>query len=142
MKMKTLTLLTLSLVLSCSCASAPHYFRDSESKLPFSSSVRVGNLVFVSGHLGRDKTTGNAPADVAEEVRLMLDAFAASLAKAGMTMDNLVAVQVHCTDLSHYTTFNDIYRKRFKKNFPTRAFIGAGSLLRGCRFEILGTAAD
>jgi 2-iminobutanoate/2-iminopropanoate deaminase len=142
MNMKTLTFLALTLVVTCSCASSRQYLPGGNPDLPFSSAVRVGNTVYVSGHLGRDKATGNAPADVGEEVRLMLDAFAASLAKTGLTMDNLVQVQVHCTDLSLYKTFNDIYRARFAKNFPTRAFIGAGSLLRGCRFEILGIAAN
>ena len=56
---------------------------------------------------------------------------------------NLVRVKVYCSDVSLYTTFNDLYRARFKKgDFPTRAFIGSGPLLRGCKFEISGICAD
>jgi len=45
-------------------------------------------------------------------------------------MDDLVYVQVYCTDLL-LRQFNAAYRTLFSKDFPARAFIGAGSLLRG-----------
>jgi enamine deaminase RidA (YjgF/YER057c/UK114 family) len=57
-----------------------------------------------------------------------------------MTMDDLVTVQVFCPDLSLYDKFNAIYRTYFSKNFPARAFLGSGPLLRGGHFEIVGIA--
>ena len=57
-----------------------------------------------------------------------------------MTMDNMVYVQVYCTDLSLYDKFNAAYKAEFKSGFPARAFIGAGSLLRNGHFEMLGIA--
>jgi enamine deaminase RidA (YjgF/YER057c/UK114 family) len=57
-----------------------------------------------------------------------------------MTMDNLVTVTVYCPDLTLYDKFNAIYRTYFGKDFPARAFIGSGPLLRGARFEIQGIA--
>ena len=53
---------------------------------------------------------------------------------------DLVQVQVSCSDLSLYKTFNDVYRQSFAKTFPTRAFLGAPTLLKGCRYEIIGIA--
>jgi enamine deaminase RidA (YjgF/YER057c/UK114 family) len=58
-----------------------------------------------------------------------------------MSMDDLVSVQVFCTDLSLYDAFNGVYRTYFRRGFPARAFIGSGPLLRGARFEINGVAA-
>jgi hypothetical protein len=55
-------------------------------------------------------------------------------------MDDLVQVQVHCSDVGLYQVFNDAYRARFSGAFPARAFLGSGTLLRGCRFEMLGIA--
>jgi enamine deaminase RidA (YjgF/YER057c/UK114 family) len=55
-------------------------------------------------------------------------------------MDDLVAVQVFCSDISLYDEFNAIYRTYFSGGFPTRAFIGSGKLLRGGRFEVQGIA--
>ena len=59
---------------------------------------------------------------------------------AGFPVRDLVSVQVFCPDLSLYEKFNEIYRTYFIKNFPARAFIGSGPLLRGGRFEAQGIA--
>jgi 2-iminobutanoate/2-iminopropanoate deaminase len=108
--------------------------------LPFSDGVLVGDTLFLSGRIGIDPRTMQAAADVSEEIRLMLDGVRATLEAAGMTMDDLVYVQVYCTDLSLYDKFNAAYRKYFGKDLPARAFLGAGSLLRGARFEMQGIA--
>jgi 2-iminobutanoate/2-iminopropanoate deaminase len=108
--------------------------------LPFSHVVEAGDTVYLSGGLGTDPATGRAPDDIQQEIRLLLDGMKAKLALAGLTMDDLVSVQVFCTDLSRYDEFNAIYRTYFKKGFPARAFIGSGPLLRGAHFEIMGIA--
>ena len=147
MKKSASSLVALSLLLLASCVSPAvthhrEYFPGTNPELPYSAAVRVGNTVYVSGHLGIDPETGRAPADVKKEISIMLDRFAATLARTGLTMDHMVQMQVHCSDVALYGTFNDIYRKRFDKDYPTRAFLGSGTLLRGCHFEIIGIAAD
>jgi enamine deaminase RidA (YjgF/YER057c/UK114 family) len=109
--------------------------------LPYSYAVQAGGSVWVAGTLGLDPRTGAVPADPADEVRLALDGIVAKLALARMSMDDLVSVQVFCTDLSLYDAFNGVYRTYFRRGFPARAFIGSGPLLRGARFEINGVAA-
>jgi 2-iminobutanoate/2-iminopropanoate deaminase len=59
---------------------------------------------------------------------------------AGFKMDDLVSIQVYCTDLGLYGAFNDIYRSYFHAHFPARAFIGVDKLVRGAHFEVMGTA--
>ena len=113
---------------------------DRKDSLPFSDGVVVGNTLYLAGKLGIDPATGKAAADVEQEIRLVLDAVKKTLAAADMTMDDLVSVQVFCPDLSLYDKFNDAYRTYFTKNFPARAFIGSGPLLRGARFEVQGIA--
>jgi len=108
--------------------------------LPFSDGVLVGDTLFLSGRIGIDPHTMRAAADVNEEIRLMLEGVRAALEAAEMTMDNLVFVQIYCTDLSLFDAFNNAYRKYFDKEFPARAFLGAGSLLLGARFEIQAIA--
>jgi enamine deaminase RidA (YjgF/YER057c/UK114 family) len=49
-------------------------------------------------------------------------------------------VQVFCTDLKNYETFNNVYKTYFRGDYPARAFVGASNLLRGGRFEVLGIA--
>ena len=108
--------------------------------LPYSDGVLVGNTLYLAGKIGIDPQTGRPPEDVEKEIRLLLDGMKTTLKEAGMTMDDLVSVQVFCPDLSLYEKFNEIYRTYFTKNFPARAFIGSGPLLRGGRFEIQGIA--
>jgi 2-iminobutanoate/2-iminopropanoate deaminase len=108
--------------------------------LPFSDAVLVGNTLYVAGHIGVDNATGQAPASLDQEIQLLLEQFRATVAQAGMKMDNLVSVNVYCTDLSLYDKFNTTYRTQFSKDFPARAFVGVASLLRGAHFEMEGVA--
>ena len=111
-----------------------------KDQLPFSDAVLSGNTLYLAGRIGIDPQTGKPPEDVEKEIRFLLDGVKATLAAADMTMDDLVSVQIFCPDLSLYEKFNDMYRTYFTKDFPARAFIGSGPLLRGGRFEALAIA--
>jgi enamine deaminase RidA (YjgF/YER057c/UK114 family) len=111
-----------------------------KAQLPFSDAVGVGDTLYLSGRIGIDPATGQAPASIDEELRLLFDGFAAVLAQAEMTMDDLVWVQIFSPDVSLWERFNTAYLKRFTKDLPARAFIGSGPLLKGGRFEMLGIA--
>jgi reactive intermediate/imine deaminase len=106
---------------------------------PFSGAVLVGNTLYLSGKIGLTPDR-KVPATAAEEARLVLDDVKATLGAAGMTMDDLVTVQIFCSDVSHYDAFNRVYRTYFTREFPARAFIGAGTLLFGARFEVQAIA--
>lgn len=134
-----LALLGASSLASCRCTDRTD-FPAADPSLPFSSAVRVGNTVYVAGHLGVDPATNAVPADPGAEAELLLDRFAATLEQVGLTMDHLVQVQVFCSDVGLYQVWNDAYRARFSSGFPSRAFIGSGPLLRGARFEMQGIA--
>jgi len=114
---------------------------DDNPQLPFSGAILAGNTLYLSGRIGVDPKTGKAPAEVDEELKLLLDRVKATLAQAGMSIDDLVYVQIACTDLSLYDKFNTAYRSYFTtKDLPAREFIGAGSLLRGGHFELQAIA--
>lgn len=107
---------------------------------PFSDGVLAGNTLYLAGRLGIDPQTNKIPDDIEKEARLMIDGIRATLNEAGMTMDDLVYVQIFCADISLFDRFNVVYRSYFKKDFPARAFIGSGPLLRGAHFEMQGIA--
>jgi 2-iminobutanoate/2-iminopropanoate deaminase len=112
----------------------------STSQLPFSKAIQAGDTLYLSGSIGLDPKTGKAPEKIEDELKNLFDDYKTTLSAAGMTMDDLVFVQVFCTDLSLYDKFNAAYRAQFSKDFPARAFIGAGSLLRGGHFEMQAIA--
>ena len=107
--------------------------------LPFSGGVLVGNTFYLAGKIGLTPDR-KVPASAAEEARLVLNDVKTTLEKVGMSMDDLVSVQVFCSDVSHYDAFNRVYRTYFTKEFPARAFLGSGTLLFGARFEVQGIA--
>jgi 2-iminobutanoate/2-iminopropanoate deaminase len=114
---------------------------DDNPQLPFSGAVQTGNTLYLSGRIGIDAKTGKAPAEIDDELKLLLDRVKATLGAAGMTMDDLVYVQVACTDLALYDKFNAAYRGYFtSKDLPAREFIGVSSLLRGGHFEVQAIA--
>jgi 2-iminobutanoate/2-iminopropanoate deaminase len=78
--------------------------------------------------------------DPEAETKLVMDAIKKTVESAGMTMDDVVSIQVHCTNLALYDTFNKVYKTYFKNGYPARAFLGASSLLRNAHFEVLGIA--
>ena len=106
---------------------------------PFSDAILAGNTLYLAGRLGLDKD-GKVPEKIEDEIKLLLDGEKDVLAQAGMTMDDLVYVQISCTDLSLFEKFNPIYKSYFTKDFPAREFVGAGSLLRGAHFELQAIA--
>ena len=103
---------------------------------PFSDGVLVGNTLYLAGRIGLDPATGKPPAEVEAEVRLLLDGLKATLTAAGMTMDDLVSVQIFCSDVTHFDAFNRVYRTYFSKEFPARAFLGAEIGRASCRERV------
>jgi len=108
---------------------------------PFSDAILSGNTLYLAGRIGIDPKTGKVPEKIEDEIKILLDSEKEVLAAAGMTMDDLVYVQIACTDLSLFSKFNPIYASYFStKDYPAREFIGAGSLLLGGHFELQAIA--
>lgn len=108
---------------------------------PFSDAILSGNTLYLAGRIGIDPKTGKVPEKVEDEIKVLLDGEKEVLGQAGMTMDDLVYVQIACSDLSLFQKFNPIYASYFTtKDYPAREFIGAGSLLAGGHFELMAIA--
>jgi 2-iminobutanoate/2-iminopropanoate deaminase len=110
-----------------------------ERHLPFSSGVVVGDTLYIAGTTGVDPST-KGPVTPEQEARLVLDSVKQTVEQAGMTMDDIVSLQVFCTDLANYDAFNSVYATYFHGDFPARAFIGVPKLLFGARYELNGIA--
>jgi 2-iminobutanoate/2-iminopropanoate deaminase len=115
--------------------------RTVENNLPFSDAVWAGDTLYLCGHIGLDPKTGKPGATPEEEARLVMDRVKRTLETAGLTMDDLVSVQIFCSDVALFKTFNSVYVTYFRGVFPARAFLGSGKLLFDARFEVQGIAA-
>ena len=106
----------------------------------FSGAVMTGNTLYVSGTTDSDPQTGAISPDPKVAARTVLTKIQRTVEHAGLTMDDLVWVQIFATDLKDYAAFNEVYRTFFKKELPARAFLGAASLLGQAHFEVMGVA--
>jgi 2-iminobutanoate/2-iminopropanoate deaminase len=111
----------------------------SEKHLPFSSGVMVGQTLYIAGTTA-DTAKLAAGLSPEEEARNVMEELKKTLASAGMTMNDVVSIQVYCTDLNLYNAFNGVYSQYFQTNYPSRAFVGVAKLLFGARFEVAGIA--
>jgi 2-iminobutanoate/2-iminopropanoate deaminase len=145
MKLSKVVAAVLFLMLCVTAGAADRKFivkprAESLKGLPFSDGVLVGNTLYIAGHIGLDTKTGQPPASAEDEARLVMDGIKSTVEAAGLTMDDVVSIQIFCTDLKLYETFNNVYKTYFHGDYPARAFIGTDKLLRGGRYEVLGIA--
>src|SRR5580765_7471433 len=70
--------------------------------LPFSDGVLVGNTLYIAGHIGLDAKTDLPPASAEDEARLVMEGIKQTVESAGMSMDDMVSMQIFCTDLKLY----------------------------------------
>lgn len=104
---------------------------------PYSAAVVVGDTVYLSGNTDGGAALGGTSADAARRV---MEGMKRNVEAAGLTMDDIVSVQVFSSNLDDYAAFNDVYRTYFKGPLPARAYLGAARLLGDARFEIMGVA--
>jgi reactive intermediate/imine deaminase len=145
MRLRKIVVSVLFLVLCAAASAADRKYivkpRSGDRKaLPFSEGVLVGNTLYIAGHVGLDAKTNMPPASPEEEARLVMDELKQTVESAGLSMDDVVSIQVFCTDLKLYDTFNGVYKTYFHGDYPARAFLGAANLLRGGRYEVMGIA--
>lgn len=105
--------------------------------LPFSSAVRVGNLLFLSGQIGsKAGTRGVVPGGIEAETRQTLENIKAVLEHAGSSLERVVKCTVFLGDMQNYAAMNGVYASFFPKDPPARSTLGANGLALGAAVEI------
>jgi enamine deaminase RidA (YjgF/YER057c/UK114 family) len=116
-------------------------YLSSNPDMPFADAVLVdGRTLYLSGRIGLIEGTTKVPDTAEEEAHLVMKEIVRVLGLAGMRTDNLVQLQIFCSDVSLWERFNVVYRTYFAGKLPARAFLGSGPLLFGARFELMGIA--
>lgn len=122
-------------------------FHQSENeamrKLPFSESVRAGELLFLSGQVGTDPETGElVEGGIRPEARQTLENIQAALARRDLGMADVVKCTVMLADISEWAAFNDVYRTFFDAPYPARSAFAASGLALDARVEVECIAAS
>lgn len=111
-----------------------------DARAPFSASVLAGDTLYIGGVLDLDPATHQPGTSPEQSARLVMEAFRRSVEQAGLTMDDLVMVQVYATDLSSFGAFGAVYQGYFTGPLPARTFVGVSGLMGGAHFEVTGIA--
>ena len=112
---------------------------------PYSQAVSVtapAKLVFLSGQIGLDPTTGElVQGDAAAQAERVLKNLEGVLASAGLTFESVVRTTLFLTDLSDFAKVNEVYARFFGAEPPARATVQVSALPRGAKLEIDAIAA-
>lgn len=110
---------------------------------PYSQAIRTGGLVFVSGQLPIDPTTGEfAAGGIKELTRQSLTNMQAILAEAGLSMAHVVKTTVFLAEMSDFAAMNEVYAEFFQAPFPARSAVAVKTLPKGALVEIECIAAE
>lgn len=105
-------------------------------RLPFSSAVRVGDILYLSGAIGRGPD-GKPPEGIEAQTKATMDDIGATLKLAGLSHSDLFHCTVFLSDMKNWAAFNQVYMTYFPDGpLPARSAFGANGLALGALLEI------
>ena len=136
--MKSAIALLLILLVAALHAADVEYFDEGPQAgkgYPFSESVRVGDILFLSGTLGVGANDELPEGGIVPESAQLMKNIRAALERRGLGMSNVVKCTVFLADMSEWSAMNEVYRTFFE-NPPARSALGASGLALDARVEI------
>lgn len=106
---------------------------------PYSQAVRTGNLVFVSGQVPLDPSTGEMiEGDIGMLTRRCMDSIVAILEAAGLSAEHIVKTNIYLADMGDFAAMNEAYGSYFEEVPvpPARAAVQPARLPKDARIEI------
>jgi len=95
---------------------------------PYSHGVLVGNMLFVSGQVGKHPETGIIHENVKEQTIRVMENLKGILADAGMNFGNVVKTTIFLKNLNDFATVNEIYGSNFTGSYPARETVEVSRL--------------
>ena len=108
---------------------------------PYSQAIEANGMVFVSGQLPIDATTGVMPEGVEAQAPQALENIKHILETAGLTMADIVKTTVFLQDMSLFAGMNGVYATYFNGDFPARSAVAVKALPKDALVEIECIAA-
>lgn len=104
---------------------------------PYSQAVQAGNMLFASGQLGINPSTGDFVAGgVKEQTVQAFKNVHAVLDEAGYTIDDVVKTTVFLADMADFAIMNEVYASQFQGTFPARSAVAVKTLPKNGLVEI------
>lgn len=104
---------------------------------PYSQAIEANGMLFLSGMLPIDPTTGYlVPGGIKEQTAQVFMNIKAVLSAAGTNVNNIVKTTVFLEDMSHFGAMNDVYAAQFSGTFPARSSFAVKTLPKNALVEI------
>jgi len=103
---------------------------------PYSPAIKFGNLLFISGQIGKNPKTDKLGNDIKEQTEWIFKNILSILEIEGLTLDDVLKTNVYLANMNDYQVMNEIYAKHFKEPFPARATVAVAKLPAGALVEI------
>lgn len=104
---------------------------------PYNQAVLAGNMLFISGQVCIDPTTGELKnKDIQEETHQVMHNLKAVLHGAGMDFNNVIKTTIFITDMNRFAEVNEVYGKYFEGEFPARETVQVSALPKFVNVEI------
>jgi 2-iminobutanoate/2-iminopropanoate deaminase len=104
---------------------------------PYSPGIRAGNLLFVSGQVGFDPSTGAlVDGGIAAQTDQIMRNIDALLKAAGADFTHVVRTTVFLADINEFAAMNDVYARYVVDPPPARSTVQVAALPRNARVEI------
>lgn len=98
---------------------------------PYSPGVRVGNVLYVSGHTGSDPLTREIREGVEAQTRQAFANLQAVVEAAGGTLADVTKVNIFMLDMHRdFSGMNAVFREVFAVSPPARTTVGVSQLAR------------
>ncbi|WP_375207135.1 RidA family protein [Hyphococcus sp.] len=140
--MKRFFIMALAITVA-SCGGADEktreVYRDPalSADLPFSSAVVVGDVIYLSGEIGRAPgTTSVVDGGAGAQTRQIFENYEATLGKLGAGLEDIVKCTVFLEDMQDYGAMNQAYAAAFPGDKPARSTMGVDGLALGAAVEI------
>ena len=103
----------------------------------YSPAIKAGNLLFVSGQIPVDPSTGNLVAgDISAQADRVMQNLAALLRAAGVGFDHVVRTTVFLADMNDFAAMNEVYSRYIVDPPPARATVQVARLPRDVKIEV------
>jgi len=104
---------------------------------PYSQGIRAGDLLFLSGQVAIDPSTGKLSSGSAgEQTSVIMENLRAILQAEALDFSDVVKTTIFLTDMADFSEVNKIYGGFFNSNPPARSTLQVAALPLGARLEI------
>ena len=104
---------------------------------PYSQAIQSGNMVFISGQIAIQKTTGNLmTGNITDETNQVMQNLREILKAAGMDFTHVVKSTIFLKDMGNFPLVNEVYGKHFTTNPPARETVEVSRLPKDVNIEI------